>query len=162
MTLRPVTAAIGLGANLGVREENIRNAVAATGSLPGTRLLAVSTLHETVPIGGPSGQGNYLNAAILIETSLDAPALLRHLLAIERSMGRDRAREERWGPRIIDLDLLLFGDSVIDLPGLKVPHPRMHERAFVLAPLAEIGEELMHPTLHRSVRELEQALRSRE
>lgn len=98
-------------------------------------LVAVSSLWETAPIGGPP-QDDYLNAVAVINTVLGPRPLLDHFLDIERSMGRER--RERWGPRLIDLDILLYSDAVIDAPGLRVPHPRMTERRFVLAPLAEV------------------------
>jgi 2-amino-4-hydroxy-6-hydroxymethyldihydropteridine diphosphokinase len=96
-------------------------------------------------------QGPYLNAAALLETALGARALLDALLAIERARGRDRAGAARWGPRTLDLDLLLYGDRIIDEPGLTVPHPRMHERLFVLRPLALIAPEMIVPTCRLSV-----------
>jgi 2-amino-4-hydroxy-6-hydroxymethyldihydropteridine diphosphokinase len=107
---------------------------------------------ETAPVGGPAGQGPYLNAAWEIETTLEPEALVETLLEVERALGRERT--EKWGPRTIDLDLLLYGDRVIDEPGLTLPHPRMHERRFVLEPLAEIAPEVRHPLLEKSVREL--------
>jgi 2-amino-4-hydroxy-6-hydroxymethyldihydropteridine diphosphokinase len=140
-------AAIGLGANLGDREANLRAAVARLSSL-GT-IEAVSSPYETDPWGNVD-QPAFVNAAVVLETSLSPWALLDALLAIERDLGRDRDREERWGPRSIDLDLLLY-DDVIAEDGLVVPHPRMHERAFVLVPLAEIAPDMEHPRLRTTV-----------
>jgi 2-amino-4-hydroxy-6-hydroxymethyldihydropteridine diphosphokinase len=131
------TAYVGLGANLGDREATIRAAVAA---LPG--VVAVSTLLETDPVG-KTDQPRFLNGVAALETELSAGELLDVLLSVERSLGRER--RERWGPRTIDLDLLLYGDETIDEPGLTVPHPRMHERRFVLEPLAEVARGLVIP-----------------
>ena len=131
MTIR---AAIGLGSNLGDRAGHIATAVAALGE-PGIGVLVrVSSLYETAPVGGPK-QGEYLNAVVVIDTELPARKLLGHCLEIERQAGRKRT--ERWGPRIIDLDLLLYGAHRIDEDGLTVPHPRLTERRFVLEPLLE-------------------------
>jgi len=102
-------------------------------------------------------QGPYLNAAALIETSLSPRELLGQLLRIERAAGRDRAKEQRWGPRTLDLDLIFFADRIISEPDLKVPHPLMHERMFVLEPLAEIAPRAVHPVLNRTVIELRDA-----
>jgi 2-amino-4-hydroxy-6-hydroxymethyldihydropteridine diphosphokinase len=124
------TVAIGLGANLGDRRATLSGAAASLGTL-GERT-AVSPLYETAPVGGPP-QPHYLNAVVVLETPLGPRALLDRLLALEREAGRTRGR--RWGPRLLDLDLLLFGDREIDEPGLRVPHPRMGERRFVLEPL---------------------------
>jgi len=146
-------AYIGLGSNLGDRTGHLEEAVAALHAVPGVRVLAVSAPLETAPVG-PPGQGPYLNAAARIETSLEPEALLGELLAIERAHGRIRDREQRWGPRTLDLDLLLFGDRVMAIDGLDLPHPRMHERAFVLRPLLDVGPEAVHPRLGRTVREL--------
>lgn len=121
-----------------------------TAGIPGVRL---SPVIETEPVG-PPGQGPYLNAAASFETTLTARTLLDRLLTIERRLGRDRAGTQRWGPRTIDLDLLLFGDSVINEPGLVVPHPRLTERRFVLGPLAAIEPDLIVPGTGRCVREL--------
>ena len=128
-------AYVGLGANLGDREAAIRAAAAA---LPATRL---STIRETEP-WGYADQPPFLNAVAEVETNLSPRALLERLLEIERSLGRRRGGP-RWGPRTIDLDLLLFGAQTIDEPGLIVPHPRLAERAFVLEPLAELAPSLL-------------------
>jgi 2-amino-4-hydroxy-6-hydroxymethyldihydropteridine diphosphokinase len=130
-------AYVGLGANLGDREGTIRAAVAA---LPG--VLAVSSLRETEPVG-VTDQPRFLNGVAALETELSARDLLETLLAVERRLGRER--RERWGPRTIDLDLLLFGQEAIDEPGLTVPHPRLHERRFALEPLAEIAPDALIP-----------------
>ncbi len=148
----PHIAYIGLGSNLGDRQDYILRAAEVLRQTPGLLALRMSRLYETEPVGGPPDQGMYLNAAARVETDLDAPELLAVLLDIEASLGRRRS--EQWGPRVIDLDLLLFDDQVIDTPGLTVPHPRMHERRFVLEPLAEIAPELVHPRLDRSICQL--------
>lgn len=134
---RPVHACIGLGANLGDPAAALREAFEALARLPATRLLAASRLYRT-PAWGRTDQPDYVNAAALLETALDPQALLAALLDIERRAGRVRDGH-RWGPRTLDLDLLLYDDRVIDLPGLRVPHPHLHERAFALVPLAEIA-----------------------
>lgn len=130
-------AYVGVGANLGDREATIRAAIAA---LPG--VVAVSALRETEPIGVVD-QPPFLNGAVSLETELAARELLETLLAIERELGRER--RERWGPRTIDLDLLLFGGEAIDEPGLTVPHPRLHERRFALEPLLDLDPALEIP-----------------
>ncbi|BCP54094.1 2-amino-4-hydroxy-6-hydroxymethyldihydropteridine diphosphokinase [Kaistia sp. 32K] len=132
-------AFLGLGSNLGDRAELLRDAIAALDTAPSVRVTRISSLYETPP-WGPVPQGPYLNACIGVETSLSPRALLELGLAIERDHGRERA--VRWGPRTLDIDLLLYGDEAIDEDGLIVPHPRMAERAFVLVPLAEIAPEL--------------------
>jgi 2-amino-4-hydroxy-6-hydroxymethyldihydropteridine diphosphokinase len=128
-----VTAAIGLGSNLGDRARLIDEAVSRIAGL-GT-VAARSSLYESAPIGGPE-QGPFLNAVVLLDTELAPRRLLGELLAAEIAMGRERT--EQWGPRLIDLDLLLYGDAAIDEPGLTVPHPRLTERRFVLEPLLEV------------------------
>src|SRR5262245_27329745 len=153
------TAYIALGSNLGDRQAFVRQALEALVQA-GVQVHRVSTFHETAPVGGPAGQGPYLNAAAEIETDLSPRSLLDLLLKIEHSLGR--VRRERYGPRTLDLDVLLYGDQVIHEPGLEVPHPRMHERRFVLAPLAGIAPEVLHPVLRRSVRELLARLESSE
>jgi 2-amino-4-hydroxy-6-hydroxymethyldihydropteridine diphosphokinase len=130
-------AYVGLGANLGDREATIRAAIAA---LPG--VVGVSSLQETDPVG-KTDQPKFLNGVAAVETALSARELLDVLLSVERELGRER--RERWGPRTIDLDLLLYGNATIDEPGLTVPHPRLHERRFVVEPLAEIAPELVIP-----------------
>jgi 2-amino-4-hydroxy-6-hydroxymethyldihydropteridine diphosphokinase len=130
-------AYVGLGSNLGDREGTIRAAIAA---LPG--VVAVSELRETNPVG-VTEQPVFLNGAVALETELSPRQLLDALLAIERELGRER--RERWGPRTIDLDLLLYGDETVDEPGLTVPHPRLHERRFALEPLADLDPELVVP-----------------
>jgi len=119
----------------------------------GIRSRARSSLRTTEPVG-PPGQPEYVNACVLIDTALPARLLLNAMLGIERELGRDRATEVRWGPRTIDLDLILYGDEIIDEDGLTVPHPRMHERSFVLAPLAEIAPDRVVPGLNKTIAEL--------
>jgi 2-amino-4-hydroxy-6-hydroxymethyldihydropteridine diphosphokinase len=145
-----VVACIGLGSNLGDRAGHLRAALVAIRELPGTTLSAVSDFIETEPMG-PVRQGRYLNAAAAVTTTLSARALLNGVLEIERVRGRDRTREQRWGPRTLDLDLLLWGDAMIDEPGLTVPHPGIRSRAFVLVPLAQIAPDLIVPGTGRSV-----------
>lgn len=138
-------AYVGLGSNLGDREATIRAALAA---LPG--VFAVSELRETDPVG-VTEQPAFLNGAVALETELSPRELLKSLLAVERELGRER--RERWGPRTIDLDLLLYGAETVDEPGLTIPHPRLHERRFALEPLAELDPELLVPG-HGRVRDL--------
>ena len=137
-------AYVGLGANLGDREDTIRRAVALVDELAGVDVVSVSSLRETEP-WGPVEQPRYLNGAVAVETDLPPRELLDALLEIERRLGRARDDEERWGPRTIDLDLLLYGDLVLDEPGLDVPHPRLHERRFALEPLAELAPDALVP-----------------
>src|SRR5690606_7807762 len=141
----PVRACIGLGGNLGDVAAVLRAALAALDALPGTRLLRASGFYRT-PAWGVEAQPDFINAVAVLETALAAPVLLEALLRIERAHGRERAADDtRWGPRTLDLDLLLYGDQVIDAPGLVVPHPQMHARAFVLVPLAEVAPDALVP-----------------
>lgn len=135
-----VTAYIALGSNLGDRRAHLEAAFAALGALPGTRLIARSALFETPPLG-PAGQQDYLNAAAALATTLTPEPLLDALLTIETARGR--VRRERWGPRTLDLDLLLHGDTALQTPRLTLPHPAMLGRAFVLTPLADIAPGLV-------------------
>lgn len=151
------TAFIGLGANLGDREGNIRAALARLDATPGVRVERVSALRETAPVGGPPGQPPYLNGAARLSTTLAPRALLERLLAIEAALGRVRA--ERWGPRAIDLDLLLYDDLRIEEEDLSVPHPRMRERPFVMEPLAEIGYDAPRVRLIESIEAMRAAER---
>ena len=150
-------AYIGIGSNLGERSANIAGAVALMLGLPRTRFLQCSPLIETEPVGSV-GQGCFLNGVCVLRTGLSARAILGALLEIEQRLGRDRLSEVRWGPRTIDLDLLVFGQERIDEPGLCVPHPRLAERLFVLGPLAAVAPDLVVPGLGQSVRELHDAL----
>jgi 2-amino-4-hydroxy-6-hydroxymethyldihydropteridine diphosphokinase len=138
------TAHVGLGSNLLDPAAQVERALAALDGLAGTRVLRRSRLYGCAP-WGVLEQPEFVNAAARIETALAPQDLLRALLDIERRAGRDRARGERWGPRVLDLDLLDYDGSTLAEPGLSVPHPRLHERAFVLVPLAEIAADLVIP-----------------
>lgn len=140
---------IGLGANLGDRERNIRRALALLNEMNVARVKRVSRLIETEPVGGPEGQGMYLNGAAEIETDLSPYDLLEALKTIEVSVGR--MERERWAPREIDLDILLYENEIVRAPTLEIPHPRMCQREFVLRPLAEIAPGLVHPVTLMSI-----------
>jgi 2-amino-4-hydroxy-6-hydroxymethyldihydropteridine diphosphokinase len=135
-------AYVGLGANLGPREITLLRAVDLLAETDGVEVLAVSQLRETEPVGVVD-QPLFLNGAVAVDTSLSPQDLLDRLLEIERGLGR--VRDVRWGPRVIDLDLLVYGDRQVDEPGLHVPHPRLRERRFALEPLAELNPELVIP-----------------
>jgi 2-amino-4-hydroxy-6-hydroxymethyldihydropteridine diphosphokinase len=136
------SAFVGIGSNLGDREGNLRQAVELLSAEDGIDVVAVSEIRETDPVG-PVEQGPFLNGAVRIETDLAPRELLERLLAVEERLGR--VRRERWGPRTIDLDLLLYGDDVVDEPGLTVPHARLHERRFALEPLSDLAPSLEIP-----------------
>ncbi|MDR3388376.1 MAG: 2-amino-4-hydroxy-6-hydroxymethyldihydropteridine diphosphokinase [Rudaea sp.] len=134
---------IGLGSNLADPRVQVESGLRALAALPGTRVLRHSCLYQTAP-WGKADQPEFVNAVAQIETALVPGALLEGLLAIERSAGRERDAT-RWGPRVLDLDMLVYGDVVLDAPGLHLPHPHLHERAFVLMPLCEIAPGLDIP-----------------
>lgn len=141
--MQPVQVAyVGLGANIGDPEAQLGAALASLDRLPATRVLARSRLYRSPPWGVVE-QPPFVNAVAALETTLTAREMLEALLAIERAAGRER--RERWGPRVLDLDLLLHGDAELDQPGLRLPHPQLHRRAFVLVPLAEIAPDLLIP-----------------
>jgi 2-amino-4-hydroxy-6-hydroxymethyldihydropteridine diphosphokinase len=137
-------AYVGLGANLGPREVTLLRAADLLAAADGVEVVAVSQLRETDPVGVVE-QPPFLNGAIALDTSLSPRAVLELLLEIEEELGR--VRGERWGPRTVDLDLLVYGDERVDEDGLHVPHPRLHERRFALEPLAELDPELVIPGL---------------
>lgn len=137
-------AAVGLGANLGDAAASVRAAIQALETLPGTRLVAASRLYRSAA-WGVTAQPEFVNAVAVVDTSLSPRELLDGLLAIERRFGRTRVVGERWGPRTLDLDLLLFGDERMDATGLQVPHPHLHERAFALLPLLEVWPDARIP-----------------
>ena len=133
-----VAAYLGLGSNLGDRLGNLQRAVDLLAAGDGVTVVRSSRVYETEPVGGPP-QPDYLNAVIAVETALSARELLRTCMGVEVELGR--VRDERWGPRTIDVDVLTYGDERIDEPDLTVPHPRMHERGFVLLPLGELDPD---------------------
>ncbi len=136
-------AYIGLGANLGPREATLLRAVDLLAAEPGIVVLELSSFRETDPVG-VTDQPRFVNGAVAVETTLSPRELLDALLRVERELGRTRDGE-RWGPRTLDLDLLVYADEVVDEEGLRVPHPRLHERRFALEPLAELEPELEIP-----------------
>ncbi len=142
-------AHVGLGANLGEREETLHRALEIVAQTAGVEVVAVSSFRETAPVGYLD-QPRFVNAAAELETSLSPRDLLDALLAVELDLGRTR-EGARFGPRAVDLDLLLYGDAQLDEPGLTVPHPRLHERRFALEPLAELDPELVVPGRGRVV-----------
>ena len=137
-------AFVGVGSNLGDRETLLNEAVAALRGLPKTEVRAISSFRDTAPVGIVD-QPRFLNGAVELETGLRAEALLAALLGIERSLGRDRTDVPPGGPRTIDLDLLLYGEEVVEEPGLTIPHPRLAERLFVLEPLLALDAGLSVP-----------------
>ncbi len=131
---------LSLGSNIGDRAANLAEAIRRLGAEPGVVIRAISPVYRTVPVG-PVTQDDFVNGAVRIETDLAPEALMRRCLAIEAAMGRDREKAVRWGPRLIDIDIILFDDMAMDTQPLQLPHPRFHERAFVLVPIADIAPE---------------------
>jgi 2-amino-4-hydroxy-6-hydroxymethyldihydropteridine diphosphokinase len=140
---------IGIGSNLGDRRANNLEAVERIAKLPGTRVLRASSLYESEPLG--DARTWFVNSVIEIETEFPPDQLLKKLKAIEEAMGRKRVKGKRWGSRVIDLDILLADQEIIDRRSLKVPHPELHKRRFVLMPLAELAPHVIHPQLGQSV-----------
>jgi len=153
------TAYLGLGSNLGDRKAFVDAAIDEIDTIPGTSVTAVSSVIETEPVG-VTGQPRFLNAAVRIETEQAPEALLRKLKELEEHLGRKPTY--RWGPRVIDIDILLYDDVVLETEELVIPHPLMMERRFVLAPLAELAPDLRHPVTRKTVSELLSRLECRE
>ncbi len=145
----PHHAYIGIGSNLGDRKANALEAVDRVAKLPGTKLIRASSLYESEPLG--DAKTWFVNSVIEIETEFPPDQLLKRLKAIEKAMGRKRVKGKRWGSRIVDLDILLCDHEVVETRTLKVPHPEMHKRRFVLLPLAELAPHVVHPQLGQSV-----------
>lgn len=151
-----IIAYLALGANLGDRLALLKNARRALAQHAAIEVTAASAIFETEPVGGPSGQGAYYNAVLQVSTALSPEDLLTACHAIELSFGRQRV--EHWGPRTLDIDLLFYGDVIRSGPGLILPHPRLHLRRFVLAPLLELAPALRHPLLGQTIREIHDLL----
>ncbi|HVA82426.1 MAG TPA: 2-amino-4-hydroxy-6-hydroxymethyldihydropteridine diphosphokinase [Candidatus Binataceae bacterium] len=159
----PNRAFIGIGTNLGDRAANYREAIVRIAQIPDSRIVRQSSIYETEPVGDLKGA--FLNGVVEVETEITADVMMRRLLTIERVMGRKRVRGKKpargkYRPRIIDLDLLFFNKETIDTRVLTVPHPRLHERLFVLAPMSELAPALIHPKLNKSISEIISALKS--
>ncbi len=152
-------AYIGIGSNLGDKRGNIRRAVEALGADPGNRRVRCSPLYSTEPVG-KKDQDWFVNGVVSLETSLGPRELLELLISIEKKMGR--VRREKWGPRTIDLDILFYEDQILKEPNLQVPHPRLHERKFVLLPLRDLAPDWIHPELGKTVSRLLSELDTQE
>jgi 2-amino-4-hydroxy-6-hydroxymethyldihydropteridine diphosphokinase len=148
----PHRAFIGIGSNLGDRKANFLEAIDRIQKLSGTRIVKQSSLYESEPLG--DAKTWFVNAVIEIETESSADELLKRLKSIETAMGRKRVRGKRWGSRIMDLDILFFDNEIINKRSLKVPHPELQNRRFVLAPLSELAPQMIHPKLTLSISEL--------
>lgn len=155
-------AFVALGSNLGDRAAALESALVELDSTHGLQVDAVSRFHRTAPVGGPAGQGDYLNAVVRVRTRLTAEELLKVLQALEAHHGRDREREVRNGPRTLDLDLLLMDGEQRSTPQLELPHPRLEDRLFVLEPLADLDPDLILPRCGETVRARIDALRAME
>ena len=140
---------IGIGSNLGDRKANSLEAIDRVSKLPGTRIVRASSLYESEPLG--DAKTWFVNSVIEIETEFPPDELLKKLKAIEKAMGRKRVKGKRWGSRVIDLDILLSNQDVVEKRSLRIPHPEMHKRRFVLLPLAELAPHVVHPQLGQSV-----------
>ena len=148
-------AYLGLGSNIGVREESLNNAIAELSGVPGIQVTKISSRYETKPYGN-TNQPDFINMAVEVDTNLTPLDLLETVLGIEHELGR--VRTEIWGPRSIDIDVLLYEDLELKLTDLKVPHPEMHLRSFVIDPLYEIAPKREHPTLHMTVEKIKEQL----
>ena len=169
--MEAVIAYLGLGSNLGQRDENlatavrhitqgpVRNGQSAWSSPGKVQVLRASSVYQTSPWGFED-QLDFLNCALEVGTRLSPAGLLKHIKVVEKEMGRQSGL--RYGPRLIDVDILFYGDVTLDLPDLQIPHPRLHQRAFALIPLAELDQRLVHPTFHATVGELVERVNGRE
>ncbi len=157
--MNEVTAYLGLGTNLGDRWANLRDALRLLAAGPGLRLARCSQVYETEP-WGVTEQPRFLNCVAEVESSLEPEPLLARCKEVEETLGR--VPGPRWGPRLIDVDILLYGAQVVELPELEIPHPRLHLRAFALAPLAELAPSAVHPMLGRGIGELARASEGRD